>query len=59
MNKFTKAGIAGAAALAIAAGGGTYALWTDYVVDSGARWAPTTGQHPARSPNAGKFSSTS
>lgn len=33
MNKFTKAGIAGAAALAIAAGGGTYALWSDYVVD--------------------------
>lgn len=35
MNKFTKAGIAGAAALAIAAGGGTYALWSDYVVDNG------------------------
>ncbi len=35
MNKFTKAGIAGAAALAIAAGGGTYALWSDYYVDGG------------------------
>ncbi len=35
MNKFTKAGLAGAAALAIAAGGGTYALWSDYVVDGG------------------------
>lgn len=37
MNKFTKAGIAGAAALAIATGGGTYALWSDYIVDEGNR----------------------
>jgi alternate signal-mediated exported protein len=35
MNKFTKAGLAGVAALTIAAGGGTYALWSDYVVNSG------------------------
>ena len=35
MNKFTKAGLAGAAALMIAASGGTYALWSDYVVDGG------------------------
>lgn len=32
MNKFAKAGVAGVAALAIAAGGGTYALWSDYAV---------------------------
>lgn len=35
MNKFAKAGIAGFAALALAASGGTYALWSDYVVDGG------------------------
>jgi alternate signal-mediated exported protein len=33
MNKFAKAGIAGAAALAIAAGGGTYAIWTDFAIN--------------------------
>ncbi len=35
MNKFAKAGVAGVAALAIAAGGGTYALWSDYAVEEG------------------------